>query len=121
MLSPSKEKIVVGALVKKDFGLPGQLGEHILGWTPLGYRNDYAGVYQTRKAKVKGYTFFVKQRFYRPHNPNSIDQQAGRNKFREGMEAWALLTNPEKQVYNDLAKDQPIHGVNLFMRQWLES
>jgi len=114
-------KEIPAVLVSKDMGQPWGLGEHFLGWVQLSYRNNYAGVYQTRTASVQGYQFFVKEKFYRPTNPNSAGQIAQRALFAEAMAAWTALTTEEKAVYNELAEGKNLHGVNIFITDFLSS
>lgn len=106
---------------RKSLGLPNRLGEHILGWSPLGYFNDKAGIYQSR-AKPGGIgSQTIRERFYIPANPQSVAQQNWRDEFKAGMVAWANLTPEQKQAYNEKADPLGLHGVNLFLKEWLSS
>lgn len=121
MLADDYSQCVPGALVQKQLGRPNRLGEHILGWTWLGHFNKYAGIYQKRHNYLENKIVGVKERFYRPTNPQSVPQQAWRQKFADGMDEWASLTPAEKEWYNQRGNLLGMHGVNLFLREYLSS
>lgn len=130
-----------------DFGLFGTLGkpyhfgERILGHYSYGdeepqiNKNEYgarqygaieygeddirAGIYQRRHKNGK--VTYTRLRFYTPSNPRTVPQQSWRANFTTGMTAWSNLTETQKKVYNDRAKSLPLHGVNIFLREYLNS
>jgi len=130
-----------------DFGLVGnigtayQYGERIFGQTHYGNEEIYNpaseygvrnygdfffgetknlwGIYQRRHKGNK--LIFARLKFYTPTNPKTIPQQANRTKFADGMIVWGNLTNEQKAVYNERAKAKSLHGVNLFLREYLNS
>lgn len=106
---------------KKSLGIPNRLGEHILGWSRLGFRNIFAGIYQVRHKPVRKGQFVVRERFYRPANPQTPAQQDWRDNFRAGMIAWSILTEGQKYEYNQRAEKIGLYGVNIFLREWLTS
>ena len=77
------------------------------------------GIYQRRHNKGK--VVYAKMKFYIPSNPRTVPQQNWRAVFGAGMTAWGNLTNEQKEVYNERAKSLHLHGVNLFMREYLKS
>lgn len=85
----------------------------------FGDMDNIWGIYQRRHNKDK--TIFARLKFYNPKNPQTIPQQANRNKFTAGMVAWGNLTSEQKAVYNGRAKKIHLHGVNLFLREYLNS
>ena len=93
------------------------VGEH--GYREYGSQNLRWGVYQKRSEC--GRSFSVRTRFHVPKNPRTETQQNWRAVFIAAMAAWKLLTDEQKSVYNERAKRFKIHGVNLFVREWLNS
>ena len=77
------------------------------------------GIYQRRHNKGKKINARLK--FYTPANPKTAPQQAWRTVFANGMVAWANLTGEQKDVYNERAKKYQLHGVNLFLKEYLNS
>ncbi len=101
-----------------------QLSQHLYGKRSYGqsrYGDDRSpfGIYQQRKGK-KG-TIFVRERFYIPTNPNSVDQQFWRAKYAAGIVAWQNLTSGQKAVYNTRAKRFKFSGFNLYLKEYLSS
>lgn len=77
------------------------------------------GIYQmrmTKKGKVP-----IKMRFYRPTDPKTPEQQAGRMKFKDAMLAWQGLTTGQKAVYTERAKPMQMFGHNLFIREFINN
>jgi len=123
------------------FGRAFELGEKVLGQGLLGEEeiealyngygvceNGYClygsdnlrwGLYQQRNEN--GRSFSIRTRFVVPKNPRTETQQNWRAVFIAAMAAWKLLTENQKSVYNERAKRFQIHGVNLFVREWLNS
>lgn len=77
------------------------------------------GLYQRRHNKSK--VIYSRLKFYTPKNPQTAPQQNNRTKFTNGMTAWGNLTANQKNVYNERAKAKHLHGVNLFLREYLKS
>ncbi len=96
-----------------------EYGGRAYGDFAYGQRGDMWGIYQRRHAKGK--VIYSQMRFYTPKNPQTIPQQSNRSKFTAGMTAWGSLTQEQKDVYNERAKVYSIHGVNLYMREYLNS
>jgi hypothetical protein len=80
--------------------------------------SKFNGIYQ-RRHRGKN-IILVKEKIYRPTNPQTETQQAWRDVFANGVEAWQLLTTSEKSVYNKLAINYNMLGFNLFIRNWLK-
>ena len=112
------------------FGVPYKFGERIYGYfrygreeSKLDNRRDTPlsrfGIYQRRTRYNR--RILVRERYYIPSNPRTAPQTAVRNTFANGMSSWASLTQEQKNVYNTRAKEYYMHGVNLYMREWLRS
>ncbi len=104
---------------KKKFGRPNHYGRSTYGFSPYGLDLPEAGIYQ-RKRTRKGWQT-SRMKFYRPTNPQTPKQQAGRAKFAAGVTEWHNLTEGARQAYNQSAKAYRITGYNLFLREWLKS
>lgn len=81
--------------------------------------NPFVGIYQ------KKHTFegprISHMKLYKPTNPQTAEQQAHRNIFKDGVLLWQGLTELEKKAYNDRAKQYRFSGFNLFMREYLNA
>jgi len=111
-------------------GVPFQYGDRIYGQVRYGaeeYLIDFKdrepttryGIYCRRT--IDGKQKIQRKNFYIPANPNTDPQKVQREKFGNGMTAWALLTDEQKAVYNQRAQKYKMHGVNLFLREWIHS
>lgn len=94
-------------------------GVQLYGFSEYGSDNPRWGIYQRRHDNGK--VIYVRENFYIPKQTMSEAKQANWDKFKSGMEAWALLTSGEKEEYNKEAHKLKLHGVNLFLRRWLNS
>jgi len=136
----SKERFLdIGA--RKKFGFAWQYGEKIYGqhyygneeveWdynefgfgifgiTVFGSDDKRWGIYQKRIEN--GEVFYIKEKFYIPSNPQSVPQQAHRQKYGEAVGAWRNLTAEQKEVYNKRAVGKKFSGYNLFVKEYLNS
>lgn len=104
------------------------LGFIRLGHSSLGASAFIGGVYQRRvtgynntgrKVHLPRKTYYVKMRYYRPTNPNSSAQQAGRSKFADAVAGWAALTAAEKEEYNKRAHKLSRRGRNLYISEYM--
>lgn len=77
------------------------------------------GIYQRRHKESK--VIYNRLKFYIPKNPQTIPQQAQRTIFTNGMIAWKNLTQEQKNAYNKKAHKKHLHGVNLFLREYLKT
>jgi len=96
------------------FGISGNIGK-VGDPDPL----NVNGIYQmrmTKKGKVP-----IKMKFYTPANPETIPQQANRQKFADAMTAWGNLTDEQKTVYNKRAKKRQMFGWGLFIREYYQA
>lgn len=105
--------------ISKIYGMNGHLGNQRLGHLCLGYENEPAGIYQRKYQFGKPIT--SREKFYMQNKPRTANQNAAAATFAAGMAAWALLTDDQKEVYNNKAKKYRIEGVNLFMREYMLS
>ena len=96
------------------FGMSGKLGE-----AGEPDRLGVKGIYQmrmTRRGKVP-----IKMKFYVPANPQTVPQQANREKFATAMTEWGDLTPEQKGVYNVRAKKRMMFGWGLFIREYYQN
>ena len=101
------------------YNIPSEYGAKIYGDFLYGQTNEIWGIYQRRHKQGK--VVYIRLRFYTPANPQTVPQQSHRATFAAGMTAWGVLTQEQKDVYNERAKSLHLHGVNLFMREYLNS
>ena len=107
-----------------------EYGFTIYGLTEYGSDDKRWGIYQKRHShrntgsiptKYYGPIKYIRQKFYIPKQTITEAKTNNWNKFKSGMEAWQGLTKPEKMAYNKLGNKLHLHGVNLFLRNWLNS
>lgn len=98
------------------------------GHSAFGAVAHVGGVYQKRRANKRGRdgtkykpgdSFYVKMRYYRPTNPNTPAQQAGRTKFAEAIAGWQALSPVDKQNYNSKAKRHSRNGYSLYISEYM--
>ena len=109
----------LGTEIRGRITAPATYGHGHYGTHEYGAGADVAGIYQVRTRS--GVHVQVKEKDYWPTNPQLEAQQAWRAIFSAGMTAWGLLSPAEQEVYNAQAKDRPLHGVNIFMTEYLEA
>lgn len=99
-----------------------------LGHSTFGTIAHVGGVYQKRvtgynntgrKAHLPRKAYYVRMRYYRPTNPNTPAQQAGRSKFADAVAGWAALTAAEKEEYNKRAHKLSRRGRNLYISEYM--
>ena len=78
-----------------------------------------SGIYRTDN--VAGTTKFYREPFYITKNPRTVPQQANRQKYADGIAAWQLLTDEQKEVYNKRAIGKRFFGCHLFLKEYLLS
>jgi len=112
-----------------EWGMNGY-GFKVYGFVEYGSDDRRWGIYQKRhshwklvneKRKCFGPVRFIRMNFMFPKEPGTPGQVANWNKFKDGMAEWKLLTREQKDVYNKNARKYRLHGVNLFLREWLNS
>jgi hypothetical protein len=104
----TKFQKLLGFEIKGKLGKPGD---------PDPY--DVLGIYRRRPGPKK--VTIVRMDFYDPGPPTHPGQLAAQDVFREGVEFWQGLTQPEKDVYNERAKGLEMYGFNLCLREWMLS
>ena len=99
-----------------------------LGHSTFGAIAHVGGVYQKRvtgynntgrKAHLPRKAYYVRMRYYRPTNPNTPAQQAGRSKFADAVAGWTALTAAEKEEYNKRAHKLSRRGRNLYISEYM--
>ena len=101
------------------YGYTGFFGFARVGGLALGHGNDTAGVYRIYRGRSGLVNF--RYPFYMQWAPRTANQKAASGDFADGMAAWAALTQEQKDEYNQKALKMRMHGVNLFMREWMFS
>jgi len=105
---------------EEEYQIPfNSFGYKTYGYTKYGADDIRAGVYQ--RQHHNGKIIYRRLKFYTPKNPRTAPQQSWRASFTAGMTAWGNLTDEQKAVYNERVKGKPLHGVNLFLREYLKS
>jgi len=78
-----------------------------------------SGIYRTDN--VTGKTRVYREPFYITKNPRYAPQQANRQKYADGITAWQLLTDEQKEIYNKRAIGKKMFGYHLFLKEYLLS
>jgi len=78
-----------------------------------------SGIYRTDN--VTGKTRVYREPFYITKNPRYAPQQANRQKYADGITAWQLLTDEQKEIYNKRAIGKRMFGYHLFLKEYLLS
>lgn len=116
--------------MRKRFGFGTGYGFIDLGRNEFGDEAAIKGTYQRRVTGYNQYgrspgrkrkTYYVRMRDCTPNNPQTVPQQANRNKFKAGMTAWSALTPEEKQEWNKKAVKESRYGMHLFLKWWLNN
>lgn len=89
------------------------------GQVKYGENDTRIGIYQRRHKEKK--VIYSRLKFYIPKNPQTTPQQAHRTIFINGMSEWKNLTQEQKNAYNKKAHKKHLHGVNLFLREYLKT
>jgi hypothetical protein len=101
------------------FGLPNGFGRLMFGWSKFGYGEEKAGYYQKRKLKSGG--GHCRLRHYWPKNPQTVAQQAHRQKFANAVLAWHGLTDEAKALYNRKGDNVGVEGFNYFISKYIKT
>lgn len=94
----------------------------------FGEPQGVGGIYQRRWTGYNqhGYipgkkkrAYYVRMRFYRPTNPRTELQQAGRTKFQEAVAAWQGMSDAQREPYKRRAVKKSRRGRNLFIQEYM--
>ena len=110
---------IIGFKAQNKKGKPGQYGFSEYGFFEYGASTPYSGIYSQRK--IKGKVLTLVKKFYIPTNPQTELQQANRQKLAAGVLAWQELSEEQKNEYRTKAKNLPLTGFNLFIREYMLS
>lgn len=66
-------------------------------------------------------SYYVMCRTYTPTNPQTIEQQANRQKIADAVSAWQGLTTEQKANYNRNGTRFNRRGYNVFIQEYLKS
>lgn len=113
----NKERLVIG------------LGVGRMGYTQadrLGLRtyaealaqNPWSGIYQTRRKYGK--RFHVRMRFYVPYNPQTVLQQAWRQKFKDAVSAFRVLDSVQLEYHRKRGMRYKMTAYNSFISEYLK-
>ena len=97
------------------FGYGGGFGKIVFGYNRFGFHSDFCGIYSAKKT-LKGKKI-SRMKFYRTPNPQTVPQQANRQKFANLMSIWHDFSPALKQIYNTKAKRYKMSGLNLYLSQ----
>lgn len=109
----------VGIQIRKKLGRSSEYGQKLYGNFEYGEQDDRFGIYQMRTRYGK--QILVKEIFYWPTNPQSVAQQANRQKYADAILAWQGLTDNQKEIYNEIARYESYSGFNLYIREYILS
>ena len=109
----------IGGQIRKKLGAPSTYGTRGYGAHQYGAGAKFFGIYQIRTRDGKQVQ--VKRKYYVPTNPQTIPQQANRQKYANALIGWQNLTNDQKEVYNKKAKYKSLSGNNLYISEYLLS
>ena len=109
----------LGRQIKKKLGFPALYGEREYGACIYGEEGEHYGIYQVRTRW--GGQVQVKEKFYTPANPQTVPQQANRQKYGQAVGAWRALTTLQQESYNIRAKYKSYTGYNLYTREYMLS
>ena len=109
----------LGRHIRKKVGFPTLYGEREYGYCIYGEEGEHYGIYQVRTRW--GGQVQVKEKFYTPANPQTIPQQANRQKLADAVSAWQALTKEQQESYNIRAKYKSYTGYNLYIREYMQS
>ena len=105
--------------VRGKIGKPYKYGLKRYGDWLYGQNQPKWGIYQIRNKYGK--RCHVQEKHYRPTNRQTEIQQAHRQVYTDGYTAWRALTEEQKDVYNNKAKQKRMSGYNIFMREYMLS
>jgi len=123
-------EVMAGIAQHKKTGRSCGLGSMRVGFGYLGDNRKFQGVYQKR---VTGYnqtgriagrprrTYYVRLRSYRPTNPQTVAQQANRQKMADACVAWNMLTPVDKYGYNERGRRLNRIPRMIFISEYLKS
>lgn len=77
------------------------------------------GIYRVRRRWGK--VIHERLPFYTPTNPQTVPQQANRQKLTDAVAGWQGLTNNQKEIYNERARYKPFSGYNLYIGEYILS
>lgn len=109
----------LGMDIRRKFGRGGGFGRVAFGYNYFGFYSKYSGIYQ--KHYYYGEAYISKMKFYRPTNPQTVDQQNWRAVMADAVLAWQSLDLDAKKIFNKRAVQYKISGYNLFLRDYLNS
>ena len=80
--------------------------------------NQYSGTIGKKETAVirNGQNFL--RTYVIPNDPKTPKQMEQRRKYTRAVEAWKELSDSEKQVYNNRAKNLNMSGYNLFISEF---
>jgi IS1 family transposase len=101
------------------FGYSGGFGRIAFGYNRFGLYTWYAGIYQ--KLYLWGKPYISRKKFAWGDGGHSEIQVIRRGVFADAVSAWQALDSDQKNVFKKRAKNLPMSGYNLFLKEWLFS
>jgi hypothetical protein len=117
MAEPKLEILKYGIQFTGKHSTPCGYGAAFYGKSRYGEMDNLAGIYQRIHTK-KGIKIRKLKHYITTHEP-SIAEQASRNKFRDALESWALLTTEEKTAYNKLTYPANMNGIARYIKLYM--
>lgn len=115
----TKEDRILGPDLRGPFGGYKAYLRGDITWAEAEATIPHAGIYQVRR--VNGKKIPYKLKFYRPTNPQTVNQQSRRAVFADGIIHWRALTSDEKKSLNIRARRVRMSGYNLYLREYMLS
>lgn len=119
---------MAGLRQRGKIGYSGGFGNLRCGHSKYGNNQYFGGVYQKRVTGYNRYgrnpnrarkVYYVRQKYYRPTDPKTPEQQSNRAKMAAAVAAWQELTENQKTVYNKAGINQARKGYNVFISEYL--
>lgn len=105
--------------IRGTYARPWGLGEHWLGHTWLGFRDEKAGVYQSQPTRLG--TIYKRLRFLYPENVITPDREFVRMVFAQGVATWQDMSEDDKKYFRDLKNPAGMSGYNRFLSLWMKA
>lgn len=105
--------------IRGKFAKGGGFGRVAFAYNYFGFYSVYSGIYQ--KKYYYDEVYISKMKFYRPTNPQTVDQQNWRDIFKDAMSAWSVLNDETKEIYRLKGARRKMSGMNIYVSEYLKS
>jgi hypothetical protein len=100
-----------------QFAYSGGFGRIKFAYNRFGFYHWLAGIYQ--KKYIWGKSYFSREQFYRPSNPQTLAQQNWRAVHAFAWTLWRLASSDTQKMLNKKGNLKHMTGPNLFFSHWL--